>query len=170
MSRTARRHFEDSISISASPQEIFNFTDDYSRLSTHMSQSSAMMGGGRMAVLVDSGRGQRVGSHIRLSGKAFGITVFLEEVVTFYEPPYRKEWETVGEPKLIVIGHYRMGFEINKEGGSSKLKVFIDYELPSSSSTRWLGYLFGKTYAKWCVEQMLQDAQKHFANHGKNLI
>lgn len=121
-----------------------------------------MTGGGQMNVSVDDGRGQRVGSHIKLNGRAFGIAVFLDEVVTLYEPPSRKVWETVGEPKLIVIGHYRMGFAIGKEGNGSKLKVFINYELPKSLSTRWLGYFFGKTYAKWCVQQILNDASAYF--------
>lgn len=70
------------------------------------------MGGGRMETMVDEGRGQKIGSHIRLSGKAFGISVALDEVVTRYEPPRFKTWETVGTPKLLVIGHYRMGIEI----------------------------------------------------------
>ncbi len=127
-----------------------------------MSKSSWMMGGGKMDVSVDSGRGQRVGSHIKLSGKAFRIPIFLDEVVTLYEPPSRKEWETIGEPKLIVIGHYRMGFEIIAGGGGSKLKVFIDYELPQSLGTRWLGYLFSGIYAKFCVKQILKDVKNEY--------
>lgn len=161
MNKTAK-HYENSISISASPQEVFGYIDDPSGLSSHMGQSSWMMGGGRMAVSVDAGRGRSVGSHIKLNGRAFGISVFLDEVVTLYEPPYRKEWETVGEPKLIVIGHYKMGLETNAENGGTKLKVFINYELPKSRSTRWLGYLFSGIYAKWCVQQMLNDARAHF--------
>jgi hypothetical protein len=41
------------------------------------------------------------------------------------------------------------------------------YELPKSNKTRWLGYLFGDMYAKWCVRQMLNDTQKHFGQGDK---
>ncbi len=159
----AIRHYEKDTFISAPPREIFNFTDDHSRLSSHMGKSSWMMGGGRMDVSVDAGRGQQAGSHIRMSGKAFGIPLFLDEIVTIHEPPHRKEWETVGEPKLIVIGHYRMGLKINTEKNGSKLKVFIDYELPTSVGVRLLGYLFSGIYAKWCVGQILKDVKTRFA-------
>jgi hypothetical protein len=99
-----------------------------------------MMGGGRMDVQVDGGRGQVVGSHIRLSGKVFGIHLFLDEVVTEREPPHRKAWQTVGTLRLLVIGHYRIGLEINPQNGGSNLRVSIDYELPTPLSTRWLGF------------------------------
>ena len=78
-----------------------------------------------------------------MSGTILGIHLFLDEVVTQHDPPYRKAWQTVGTPRLLVIGHYRMGFEINAETGGSKLRVFIDYALPASPSTRWLGTMQG---------------------------
>ena len=46
-----------------------------------MSKPSWKMGGGRMMVDVDAGRGQVVGSHIRLNGHAFGFPLGLDEVV-----------------------------------------------------------------------------------------
>ena len=118
------------------------------------------MGGGSMATETDEGKGQRIGSHIRLSGKAFGIPIFLDEVVTRHEPPYNKTWETVGTPKLLVVGNYKMGIEIKPQDNSSLLKVFIDYEMPQTNV--WLGKLFGKVFAKWCVNQMIQGAYEHF--------
>ena len=105
-------------------------------------------------------QGRVVGSHIRLRGKVLGIHLFLDEVVTQHEPPYRKTWQTVGTAKLLVVGHYRMGLEITAETYGSRLRVFIDYELPTALSTRWFGYLFGGVYAKWCVRQMLQSARE----------
>ncbi len=159
----ANRHYEDSAVINASAKNLFAYIDDQSRFSSHMVKSSLMMGGGRMDVRTDSGHGKRIGSHIRLSGKAFGISLFLDEVVTQYDPPHRKVWQTSKTPKLLVIGQYKMGLEINSKGGKSRLKMFIDYELPQSWRTRWLGYLFSGLYARWCVRQMLQDACKYFA-------
>ena len=156
------RHYEDSTFIPASPQKVFDYVDDHSRLSSHMSQSSWMMGGGRMETSVDAGRGQQVGSHIRLSGKAFGIPLFLDEVVIRHEPPHIKIWETVGTPKLFVVGPYRMEIEVSPQDGKSRLRVSIDYELPIANA--WLGKLFGGYYAKWCVQQMIKGAQSYFTH------
>src|SRR3972149_11669376 len=104
--REKLRHYENSTFISASAEEIFAYIDDHKRFSSHMGQSSWMMGGGKMEVTVDEGHGQKVGSHIRLSGKAFGIKLFLDEIVTWHEPPFVKMWKTVGNLKLLVIGQY----------------------------------------------------------------
>ena len=65
---------------------------------------------------MDDGRlGQKVGSHIRIAGKVFGFGVSLEGVIIEYAPPLLKVWETVGQPKLLVIDHYRMTAQIECE-------------------------------------------------------
>src|SRR5262245_33157784 len=128
-----------------------------------MGQSSWMMGGGRMRVELDEANGQAVGSHIRLSGRVLGIRLYVDETVTRRDPPAAKVWETVGSPRLLVIGAYRMGVEITPEKRGSRLRVFIDYDLPRGWATNWLGRLFGGIYARWCVNQMLTGATTHFA-------
>ena len=120
------------------------------------------MGGGKMTTHPDDRNFQKVGSHLRMSGTVFGIKLFLDEVITHHQPPYRKEWQTVGDLDIIVIGHYKLGFEIKPENSNSKLKVYIDYNLPNSFKTRLLGILFGRFYAKWCVNQMISGVGKHF--------
>ena len=154
------RHLESTAFIDASPQDVFAFIDDHARFSSHMSESSWMMGGGRMSVEVDEAKGQAVGSHIRLSGRVFGVPLYLDEVVARREPPTDKVWETVGSPQLLAIGAYSMGAQITPERGGSRLRVFIDYQLPDGPVTRWLGWLFGRLYARWCVEQMLTGVVK----------
>ena len=154
----APRHYEENALISTSPEELFTYIDNHERFSSHMNQSSWMMGGGRMDVSVDEERGQKVGSHIRLSGSAFRIKLYLDEVVTRHEPPYIKTWETVGTPKLLVVGSYRMGIEIKPQNARSHLRVFIDYDLPTVNV--WLGQLFSGFYAKWCVHQMIKSVKK----------
>ncbi|HEU4692090.1 MAG TPA: SRPBCC family protein, partial [Vicinamibacterales bacterium] len=94
------RHFESSAFIDASAEHVFAFVDDHSRFSSHMNESSWMMGGGRMSVELDEAKGQAAGSHIRLSGRVFGISLYLDEVVTRRDPPTNKVWETVGAPRL----------------------------------------------------------------------
>lgn len=158
------RHGESNALVSASPERVFAFIDDHERLSSHMSQSSWQMGGGRMKTSLDNGRGQRVGSHIRMSRSVLGLELSLDEVVTERAPPRRKAWETVGSPRLLVIGPYRMGFEVTQAGSGSTLRVFIDYAFPTAWPGRWLGRVFGGYYARWCTQSMVNDAARQFAS------
>jgi hypothetical protein len=129
-----------------------------------MGESSMMMMGSRMSIDVDAGGGQIVGSKIRMVGSVMGIPVSLEEVIYERQAPYQKQWETIGTPKLIVIAHYRMGFEVTPSGDSSLVRVFIDYSLPMGFVGQWLGRLFGPVYAKWCTRRMTRDAAERFQN------
>ena len=156
--------YESSRIVPAPPERVFAHIDDHSRLSSHMSGSSWMMGGGRMEIELDEGRGQKVGSRIRLAGRVLGIGLSVEEVVTERDPPRRKVWETTESPRLLVIGRYRMGFELSPQGTASMLSVFIEYALPEKGPPRWLGRLFGRYYAQWCTQRMADDAVKHFAS------
>lgn len=92
--------------------------------------------------------GSRSGSSIATSGQ-------------IRTPPLRKVWRTVGEPKLLVIGPYEMGFELSPIPGGSNLKVWIDYDPPPSRLGRALPGL-GDAYARWCLRQMAEDARRTF--------
>ena len=161
-SMLARRH-ESQGFVQSTVARVFAHIDDHSRLSAHMSQPSWKMGGGRMQTGLDEGRGKNIGSRIHLAGRVFGVDVSVDEIVTERRPPHRKVWETTGAPKLLVMGQYRMGFELSPHGKGSMLRVFIEYALPERAPARWLGRLFGRYYAKWCTQQMVNDAVKHFA-------
>jgi polyketide cyclase/dehydrase/lipid transport protein len=156
-------HYETSAFVRAPADKVFAHVDDQSRLSSHMTQSSWMMGGGRMDIELDNARGESVGSRIRLTATVFGIRLSVEEVVIERHPPDRKVWETIGSPRLLVIGRYRMGFEITPREGGSLFRVFIDYAPPEGAPARWLGYGLGRFYARWCTQQMVNDAVGHFA-------
>ncbi|HEY6363154.1 MAG TPA: SRPBCC family protein [Candidatus Binatia bacterium] len=156
-------HYEARALVQAPMNEVFSYMDDPLRLSSHMSKSSWMMGGGQMEIELDSGRGQNVGSRIRLAGKVFGIRLSVEEVVAERNPPHRKVWGTIGSPRLLAIGRYRMGFEVAPQGTGTLLRVHIDYALPESAPARWFGYLLGRCYARWCARRMVNDGVKHFA-------
>jgi hypothetical protein len=118
------------------------------------------MGGGRMHVQLDAGRGQRPGSRIVMAGRALGLELEVEETIDERTPPTRKTWHTVGTPALVVIGNYRMGCELAAEAGTTRLRIFIDYELPQRG--RWLGWLFAGWYVRWCTQRMLGDARRQF--------
>jgi len=154
-----------SVRLDAKPEDVFAFADDFSRLSAHMKKSSGMMMGSSMAIALDAGRGQQVGSHVQMSGTMLGLKLFLDEAITRREPPRLKEWETVGTSQLIVIGGYRLGYRIDSQGGASDLTVHIDYDLPASPGLRIVGHFFGGLYAKWCVDQMISSARTHFGPH-----
>lgn len=155
-------HYESSALLQATAERVFDYADDHLRLSSHMRESSWMMGGGQMGVEFDGGRGQQVGSRIRLSGRVLGIQLSVAEIVTERDRPHRKVWATVESPRLLVIGHYRMGFEITPQQSGSLFRVFIDYALPEALPARWFGYLFSRPYAKWCTQRMVVDAKQRF--------
>lgn len=160
-------HRDESVAIVPAPVDrVFAFLDDHARLSSHMRESSWTMGGGRMEIAFDEGRGQRVGSRIRLAGRVFGIELSVDEVVTERNPPYRKVWQTTGSTRLLVIGNYRMGFELLPRAADTELRIFIEYAFPPRAPAQWLGRLFGGYYARWCTRRMAHDAARHFAAGG----
>lgn len=115
-----------------------------------------------MTTELDSLRGQAVGSVIRMKGRILGMSLQVEEVVIHHEPPVRKTWETRGQPRLLVIGRYQMGFELSPAAAGTRLRVWIDYSLPSGLAGRWLGKRLGQVYADWCVTRMVRDAVEFF--------
>jgi hypothetical protein len=162
--RHYEKHDERSVTLPVSAAQAFAYSDDFSRLSFHMNQSSSMMMGGKMQTRVDQAHGQAVGSRVRMTGTMMGVTISLEEVVTERDPPSHEAWETIGDPRLLVIDHYRLGFDIIPSGAFCKLRVFIDYNLPTAPPLRWLGLLFGGIHARWCVQQMANGAVAFFSN------
>lgn len=155
-------HAEATAPVHGAPAQVFEYLDDPIQLTGHMQRRSAMMLGSRMSVEMDAQFGREVGSVIRLAGRVLGIPIALEEVITEREPLVRKAWETTGTPRLLVISHYRMGFELRQDGDGCQVRVTIDYQRPERGFTRLLGALFGAWYARWCTRRMAQDARRHF--------
>ncbi|KKT58668.1 MAG: hypothetical protein UX91_C0006G0205 [Candidatus Amesbacteria bacterium GW2011_GWB1_47_19] len=119
-----------------------------------------MLGGGSMDISTDKDNGQKVGSHVRMRGKVFGLDLSLDEVITRREPPRVKEWTTIGTPRLIIIGYYRMKVNLLPQSQKTLLRVAIDYSLPEKNP--WPGKIFGGLYASWCVRQMIRDTGRFF--------
>lgn len=148
--------------VRTTPEELFAHLDDQTRLASHMGKPSMMMMGGRMGYSFDQDRGQAIGSVIRMDGSVLGLTLAVEEVVTERIPPRRKVWATTGTPRLLIIGAYRMGFEIEAARESSRLRVFIDYALPAGALGSLAGRALSGVYARWCVQRMAKDATAQF--------
>lgn len=152
-------HVESRATLRAPIEAIFARLDEHARAAAHMSRPSWRTGWSRMTITADERGGKEIGSHIRLEGKVLGLGLWLDEVVREREPPRRKVWETVGAPRLLVIGSYRMGFELVPQGeGAVGLTVFLDYASPARGVPWLLGRLFGSWYARWCTERMTADA------------
>jgi hypothetical protein len=129
-----------------------------------------MMMGGRMAYEFDAAKGRALGSVIRMRGDFLWLRLFVEEVVTDHNRPIRKAWRTRGAPKLLIIGGYTMGFEVEPDGSGSRLRVFIDYDRPKALLGRILGALFAPLYARWCVDRMANDAKARFETRASPLL
>lgn len=150
-------HVEKHIELALDPVDLFDALDDHARLSGHMAETSWMMGGGRMRLELDERQGRAVGSLMKVEGSAFGLRLSLAERVTERVPPKRKVWETCGTTDLVVIGDYRMGFDIAGRDGGSHLTIWVDFA--RSPKHPLLSHLLGRSYARWCVDQMLGSAK-----------
>lgn len=143
----------------APPSEVFAHVDDHARFYAHVVSLSRLAGGLRLEM--DAQQGRAVGSQMRLSGRFFGKRLALEEVVTRREPPRLKEWETVGEPRFLFVGPYRMAVHVDPEGEGSRLRFALDYEAPAGSGP--LRRALCRSYAKTCAREMLKQARRRFA-------
>lgn len=167
-SRTYAHHAESDERLRASIDDLFAYLDAHPRVAAHMQRPSWRMAWGRMTVRLDAQDGRAAGSRIRIDGRVLGLRLWVDEVVIERVPPTHKVWETVGVPRLLVIGPYRMGFALSANGQGEAgvmLSVFIDYDLPGRGFARLLGRLLGRWYARWCAEQMVADARTAFGDH-----
>ncbi len=156
---STERRLERSALIAAEPSRLFAALDDPARFGAHKWKPSAAMLGGSMRYELDAKRGKAVGSVIRMTGEVLGPTLTVSQIVTERTPPVRKVWETTGEPRLLILSGYRMGFAIAPEGTGSRLTVFIDYRLPSGLALGAVSRMLGPVYARWCLERIVADAQ-----------
>jgi hypothetical protein len=159
-SNTLPLHDEASAEIQVDAMRLFETLDNHARLSSHMARPSWRMGGATMEITTDAGQGRHVGSVITLRGQVLGLRLSVDELVTVHQPPTVKVWQTIGTPRLLVVGAYRMRFDIEPRGSRSLLRVSIDYTLPRRGVERVIGWLFGRMYARWCTRQMVTDASR----------
>lgn len=168
MERAYARHYEESATVPAPPEAVFAALDDHVAFSRHMAEPNWRTLWSSMRVGLDEGGGRRVGSHIEMESRILGFHLYLDEVVTRREPPRVKEWETTGDVRLLVIGHYRMRAEIRPEGAASGVRVRIDHDLPARNA--WLGRMLGGMYAKWCVRQMIGTLAAAFSHERTHTV
>ncbi|MGQ0711282.1 MAG: SRPBCC family protein [Rhodoferax sp.] len=148
------------VQVPAAVEQVFAHLDDVRHLTAHMEQPSWRMLWGCMRTTTDARQGRALGSHIQLEGAVLGLRLALDEVVVEYAPPWRKSWKTVGEPRLLLIGPYHMGFVLHAlPAGGTQVQVWLRYAPPQGPWARLWARGLGPWYARWCVRQMLAVAQ-----------
>jgi hypothetical protein len=155
-----------SILIHSTPEKVFSQMDDFSKTGMHMSESSMMMMGSKLNLEQHSKMPTGVGAKYRWYGKMLGMTIDLYETVTKWQPPKLKEWETIGEAKIIIMSWYRMWFEISPAENGTIAKLSISYLPPKQWFYKILSFFFAGWYCNWCLNNMLNDTKK---NLEKNL-
>jgi hypothetical protein len=140
------------------PATVFEVLDDPLRLARHMEKPSPMMLWGSMRYRLDEGGGRNVGSVLVAEGSVLGLRLSIVERITERAPPWRKAWETIEEPRLLVVGNYRLGFEIAPDDRGSRVRICIDYDLPRSLLGRSFGRAGAPLYARWCISRMIDEA------------
>ena len=153
---------EQAVELRARADVVFDRLDDFEQLGAHMMRSSWMMAGSRMHYELDQAVGRRVGAHVRLRGSFLGMEIAIDEQVIEHSPPLRKTWQTTGSPRVLILAGYRMGFVVTPRESGCRLEVFIDYALPERGAARWLGWIAGSSYARWCVTSMIAEAERMF--------
>ncbi|MBB1286855.1 SRPBCC family protein [Flavisolibacter sp. BT320] len=94
--------------IPAPPQKVFEQMDDFSKTGMHMGESSMLMMGSKLTLEQLSQNATCVGASYRWHGKIMGLAIDFAETVTEWQPPERKEWQTIGKAKIIIMSWYKM--------------------------------------------------------------
>ena len=120
-----------------------------------MSENSMMMMGSKLTLEHLSGPERGVGAIFRWLGKIMGMEIDITERITTWIENREKVWETIGQPKIILLGWYRMILKTSavKEGTLTSLQ--IDFTPPSGFFYKILYFLFSGWYCNWCLNNML---------------
>jgi hypothetical protein len=71
-----------------------------------------------------------------------------------------KVWRTIGEPRLLIVSHYEMAVTVDPiSADASRLTISFAYEWPRSLGGRLLGRAFACSYARWCLNSMVEGAK-----------
>jgi hypothetical protein len=150
-----------SIIIHSTPEKVFRQMDDFSKTGMHMSESSTMMMGSKLTLKQLSTKATGIGSSYRWYGKMMGMTMDFSETVTKWIQNKLKEWETVGEAKIIIMSWYKMGFEVSPYKEGTIAKISISYLPPKEWYYKILSFLFARWYCNWCLNNMLNDTKRN---------
>lgn len=153
--------FKKSMEFDAPADVVFDRLDDLGVTGMHMTKSSIPMMGGKMDLQFLSSQKRGLNTRYRWTGKVMWMPIDFVVEVTKWVPGKEKSWETVGPAKLIIYSWFKMNLKASpRQGNSSKALLTITYEKPRQVLPRFLCFLLGDWYAKWCINNMLDDTRK----------
>jgi hypothetical protein len=159
---TWARSLEQVVDLAATPAKVFCWVDDPRNTGMHMSQPSLAMLGASLRVERQSASMTGVGTTYRSWGRVLGLPVDFTTTVTSWTREREKTWRTIGEPALIVLGHFEMHFSVAPAVPGTRLRLAIKYNLPATLFGRVIGRILAAPYARWCLRRIANDAQAAF--------
>lgn len=150
--------------IAASAECVFGYVDDIRNLARHMSERGSMpMMGSKLKLEILTAEPTGVGATYLYSGRMLGLAIDFPETVNRYVPGRENVWRTIGEPRLLIIESYEMGVRVEPIAeGQTRLTIAVDYTLPRSGLWHVLGRLLAATYARWCLDSMIDGIVHDF--------
>jgi hypothetical protein len=147
-------------SFNASAEIVFDKIDDLGVTGMHMTQSSMPMMGGKMNLEFLTKHKRGLHSRYKWTGNVLWMALEFTVEVTKWQPWKYKSWETVGPAKLIIYSWFRMELRmISSSINSSEACLSIIYERPHALINRVLCFFIGDWYARWCLDNMLNDVE-----------
>lgn len=150
---------------SASPSEVFKTIDDLGVTGMHMTESSMMMMGSKLHLTFLTQNKTGLNSKYRWTGKMLGIPMDFTVAVTKWIVGTEKVWETIGPAKLIIYSWYQMALHVEATPNGSAAELSITYKRPAGFISKILSFLFADVYCIWCLNTMLNDAEKAIQTH-----
>ena len=119
----------------------------------------AMMGS-RLRLEILSEQATGLSATYRYAGTIMGLPIDFSESVTTFVSPREKVCRAIGKPRLLILASYEMRLAVEPlSPSSSRLTIAIVYELPRPGFWRIVGLLLARSYSRWCLRRMLQDAR-----------
>lgn len=147
-------------SYKAVPEQVFSCIDDLGVTGMHMTQSSMPMMGGKMDVQFLTPHKTGLHTKYRWTGKVLWWELDFTVEVTKWINSKEKTWETIGLAKMIIYSWFRMNLKVEQGLNESIAYLSISYNKPKGIFNRILCVLLGPWYAKWCLDNMLNDTEK----------
>ena len=147
------------ILIHSEARSVFLYMDNIGNTGMHMTKSSMPMMGSNLKLEQLSENPTGLNSKFRWSGKIMGFSMDFTVIVTRWIKDSEKVWETIGVAKMIILSWYRMRLFLVPEGTNTRAELSIAYTLPKNMFFKILAFFLAPWYARWCLNNMLQDSK-----------
>lgn len=146
------------VTIGAPAERVFSYVDDIRNLARHMSErGSTPLMGSKLKLEILTAYPSGVGATYRYTGRVMGLPIDFSETVTRFVAGREKVWQTIGEPRLLIIRSYEMRLVVEPlDDATARLSMTIDYTLPRSRFWGAVGRLLAPRYAAWCLDSMIR--------------